>query len=166
MYILLQSEDIEVKRDCVLRGLCAYLNEESNTLIKEYLVSIAFTVSFQSCNVLSVYFKMLKLFFTIRTSTLRKLRETSHRPPWGFMWSKRRVLMMRKSQRMLAWWLRAWNFYASWEVFPVDVPCFLGSFTRSTWAIPKNLNSHLSSSRKCWWIWMVTDCPQRSKHLK
>ncbi|XP_058500363.1 uncharacterized protein LOC131469446 [Solea solea] len=37
-----KSEDIEVKRDCVLQGLCAYLNEDSNTLIKKYLnVNIA-----------------------------------------------------------------------------------------------------------------------------
>lgn len=51
--MLLLSEDIKVKRDCVLRGLGAYLSEANNTLIKEYLVSI-------------------------RTSTMKKYRETSH----------------------------------------------------------------------------------------
>lgn len=30
------TDDIEVKRDCILRSLCVYLNEDSNTLIKEY----------------------------------------------------------------------------------------------------------------------------------
>uniref|UniRef100_A0A3Q3M7G1 Uncharacterized protein n=1 Tax=Mastacembelus armatus TaxID=205130 RepID=A0A3Q3M7G1_9TELE len=32
-----QSDDIELKRDCILKSLCAYLNEDSNTDIKEYL---------------------------------------------------------------------------------------------------------------------------------
>ncbi|KAI3357110.1 hypothetical protein L3Q82_015579 [Scortum barcoo] len=37
LFTVSESEDIEVKRDCVLRSLCVYLNEDSNTLIKEYL---------------------------------------------------------------------------------------------------------------------------------
>ncbi|XP_078024484.1 uncharacterized protein LOC144463594 [Epinephelus lanceolatus] len=32
-----KSEDIDLKRDYILRGLCVYLNEDSDTLIKEYL---------------------------------------------------------------------------------------------------------------------------------
>ncbi|XP_034082371.1 sterile alpha motif domain-containing protein 3-like isoform X2 [Gymnodraco acuticeps] len=32
-----RSEDIELKRDSVLKSLCAYLKEDSNSLIKEYL---------------------------------------------------------------------------------------------------------------------------------
>ncbi|XP_030274368.1 uncharacterized protein LOC115582533 [Sparus aurata] len=33
------SEDIDLKRDCILRCLCVYFNEDSDTLIKEYLNS-------------------------------------------------------------------------------------------------------------------------------
>ncbi|KAI4820784.1 hypothetical protein KUCAC02_028752 [Chaenocephalus aceratus] len=32
-----RSEDIELKRDSVLKSLCAYLKEDSNSIIKEYL---------------------------------------------------------------------------------------------------------------------------------
>ncbi|KAI4884220.1 hypothetical protein NFI96_024381 [Prochilodus magdalenae] len=32
-----QSDAIEVKRECILRSLCAYLNEDSGKLIKKYV---------------------------------------------------------------------------------------------------------------------------------
>ncbi|KAI9536412.1 hypothetical protein NQZ68_033671 [Dissostichus eleginoides] len=35
-----RSEDIELKRDSVLKSLCAYLKEDSNSLVKEYLATI------------------------------------------------------------------------------------------------------------------------------
>ncbi|CAK6984296.1 hypothetical protein NQZ68_033671, partial [Scomber scombrus] len=34
-----KSDNIELKRDCVIRSLCVYLKEDSSTFIKEYLVS-------------------------------------------------------------------------------------------------------------------------------
>lgn len=40
MYCLFQNEDINVRRDCVLRCLSIYLNEDLDSLIKEYVVSI------------------------------------------------------------------------------------------------------------------------------
>lgn len=40
MYCLFHNEDINVRRDCVLRCLSIYLNEDLDSLIKEYVVSI------------------------------------------------------------------------------------------------------------------------------
>ncbi|XP_071376114.1 uncharacterized protein [Centroberyx affinis] len=39
MALIANNEDINIKRDCVLRSLSVYLNEDMETLVKEYAVS-------------------------------------------------------------------------------------------------------------------------------
>lgn len=56
-YVVLQSEDIEVRSDCVRQCLCAYLTDDSNTLIKEYLVSNCILLWPFNLAMLSVYLK-------------------------------------------------------------------------------------------------------------
>lgn len=39
-FVLFSKEDIDAGRECVIKGLCIYLNEDPDDLVQEYVVSV------------------------------------------------------------------------------------------------------------------------------
>ncbi len=125
-----------MKRECIIKSLCVYLNEDPSSLILDFMVSIYLFFLNKKC---SCIFKDIKCCGTVnmqefkefsiilnylcRIQTVPALRRQSRKLSWESMSYDTKVLTLKTAQQMLEWSWKVKKLSRTSAVYHMQQPC-------------------------------------------